>query len=1549
MAARAWVRVGSFLLLVILLAGGLWQCSKESTRGQTAGLQLLLRRADDPGSIWWDADTIEIEITRGGTVAARDTVEIDSSGGFATQLVVPSGGPYTVHVYGWGDGPSYIPDSTCHGVVAAGSHGGIEIAPYQVVTAPVDVYAAVTESLRVTGQAGEWAITAWWAPVPEATGYTLGWHVPGEALAETSAHVADTTLTIEWGSFSTLLALAGEPDSVLFRVRPGFGHRAGVFGESLWVDLSLWMDPPRLNSIAPASGDTIGADTADVFLCFDRSMDATSLPGGVLWCRLPDETPVSFDVLPEDDPAAFILEPTAGALSMGVDYRVTITSAVCDTLGRPFDGDSSVAGLQAHVTEWSTARYAPLQVVSAEPAPGDTGLARDVIVRLALNRPADAGTVTGSSVYVTTPDDSIACGSPTLVASGDTLLWAPGELLWFGTIHTLHATPEVKDLGGYPLDQDATTYPELEPFETSFAILSQPVGPRVAAVEPDSGAEAVPRTAQVRLTFNEPVDPSTVRHYDSFRVLREGSVGIAGEITTDAEERVFTFVPRDELAEGTLYEIRARGELTGGGLGITDPEGNPLDQDRSVPGFQGFSAWFVTEFPPHVEDVTFEPADEDTLVDIAPLVRLIFSRALNPATITPATAQLRLEGQELPSLLDVETDSIVCLQPTDSLDYNTRYSVWVDTLVAAPDGSLLDQDLAASNRQPCERFFTTEPESLHPRVVLVLPAGGDTQVVVTDSVWVTFSLPVVPSTVEQAFRLTRVSGEGAPAPVGGIVGASALSAVFVPDGELLHLTEYEVVVDTFVVSETGFALDQEPDSAGLQVFVSGFRTQPEEVPPMVSAWQPLSGQSDVSVDTDIELVFSEAMDPASVAAGFALLLDEVQIAGSGTLDGTGTIWTFDPEDRLEWGASHDVVVDSSARDVTGNRLDQFPQTPQLDPFLLSFTTEIDQIPPRVAWIEPDSAGTEVGVDVTVRVGFTESLLSESVTSSAFRVLASGDVPVAGAISLELGDSVIAWVPVELPDSLPTLLAYSETFTVIADTLLLDLWENGLDQNAGLPEKQPYVAFFTTMAETLAPRVLALLPGTQDVPIGACPAIVFSEPMDSLSLKEEGVVTLSERDGPAVAFEPTICASADTLTLLPEMLLQYDTEYVVCVDTAAVDLVGNLLDQEPDEPDRQAYSEIFRTILDTEPPMVVAVDPENGEAHVDPATMVRITFSEPVDPSTVHGGSVFLQGPGGNVPLASSPWLEESGTVAVLEPADTLEMGGIFTVFATHLICDLAQPPHQLDQEPDEPGNQDFTSGFSTGHGPVLVWDGPVCDWGDTSIVVFDARASFEDDPGDSICLAVWEWGDGSVDSLTGPDCLLGSHDYGHQDTRGCNGVDDDDDGWVDEQEDEGPSPCDESYRVTLQIYDTHGLMDEGTAGVSFCAFMVRSSDPGQGEYISPYDSVRVELTRPVDATSLDSSVVLLRLPDSVSVAFDIFVEDSARVVVLGPQDALQGGPHVLRFTPGVVDESGFHLDQDLYEPGRQSFEISFNVPIKPDDVPPVDLDPDPWPPPEPDQ
>jgi hypothetical protein len=70
---------------------------------------------------------------------------------------------------------------------------------------------------------------------------------------------------------------------------------------------------------------------------------------------------------------------------------------------------------------------------------------------------------------------------------------------------------------------------------------------------------------------------------------------------------------------------------------------------------------------------------------------------------------------------------------------------------------------------------------------------------------------------------------------------------------------------------------------------------------------------------------------------------------------------------------------------------------------------------------------------------------------------------------------------------------------------------------------------------------------------------------------------------------------------------------------------------------------------------------------------------------------------------------------------------------------------------------------------------------------------------------------------------------------------------------------------------------------------------------------------------------------------------------LGPQDALQGGPHVLRFTPGVVDESGFHLDQDLYEPGRQSFEISFNVPIKPDDVPPVDLDPDPWPPPEPDQ
>lgn len=1537
-----WLRSAARLGCGLLLVAGLWQCARDTTSSGPARLSLDLRRTGAPGTEAPEITRIEIEVAGPSGIAARDTILPAEDGTFRTSLPLPSGGPYEVRVFGWGSAVGLLPAATDSGVVAAGSQGGIEIVPLRTATARLTVTDAVTRGLAVTGWFGEATLAASWSPVPEASAYTLAWYIAQTAEAGSSAIIADTATALTWDEVTFAARSGGAADSVLFRVRPRFGQRPGVFGESLWVDLAFWLDPPRLDSLAPGAGATVGADTATVYLCFDRQIDATSIPAGVHWTRQPAGTAVPFSVDPQTSPSAsFRLQP-AEALAMGSDYRVTIAPQVVDLIGRPFDGDTLEPGLQLVSVDWSTASYDPLRVAEMSPADGDTALARDLRVIVALTRAADVSSLTAEAVYVTGAGDERIAGLLSASAGGDSLYWSPAELLWYATDHTLQITPELRDPRGMPFDQQPETYPELEPFAASFRTLSQPPGPRVLAIDPDSGATSVWRSAQIQVTFSEPIDPATVRHYDTFRVLRNGEVGISGTITHDAAGEAFHFQPSSPLAGGTNYLVRLRATLPGGAIGITNLAGEPLDQDRSAVGFQDFVAWFRTERPPQVQQVTFAPSDGDTLVDVEPMITLAFTCAIDAGSVDAARLQVRRGGAPIAVSVSAVADSLAQIRPASPLAYLTRYSVWADTLIAAPDGSLLDQDLAADGRQPFELFFKTEPESLHPQVDTVFPECGDTTAVVSDSVWLAFSVPIDPLTASGSLTLTRLSGAGAPEFVSGFVAADSLTAHFFPDGELAYATEYRVDLSTALLSATGFALDQEPETPGLQAFTSSFRTQRESIPPVVTGHDPLPGASEVPVDSPITIIFSEPMQPASVASAFHLLRGETDVPGEGSLDASNTEWVFVPQVALEYLTNYGVFVDTLAVDSVGNHLDQHPATPEADPCEFGFQTAPDYDSPRVVATEPGRGQEGVGVDLGVRITFSEAIDPASVPGGALRIEDPVAAAVPGRVTFEPGDSVLVWAPLSLPDSLATWLEFGTTYTVIADTLLTDRWGNRLDQDPGAAGLQADSFFFATLPETLAPRVTALLPGTADVPVSAQPRLVFSEAMDVSSLQAADVIRLEEVEGPLAPFSIETAATGDTVRLVLESWLEFDRDYRIAVATGACDLAGNPLDQQPDLPGDQPYEQIFHTEVDLEPPRVVAVFPDSGAAHVDPATLVRITFSEPIDPSTLHEGSAYLVGPAGIVALATSPWLEEGHRVAVLQPADSLVMGAVFTVIATHLLCDLAG--NALDQDPGGGGNQDFTATFTTGWGPVIVWDGPVCDWGDSARVLLDATASYEHDPGDSIAWAVWDWGDGQIDSLEDAARLIGYHDYGSLDLRGCNGIDDDGDGWVDEADGEGLSPCDESYRIHLRVYDTHGLMDQAVAGVSFCAFLARASEPSPGEYVAPWDSLWVSLSRPVDAGSIDSSVVLLQLPDSTDVAIDLTLGDSARVVVVKPQLPLRGGTHLLRLTPGLRDSYGIAFDQDPATVGRQPFDLRFHVPIKPDDPPPSEWFPDSLPP-----
>jgi hypothetical protein len=1527
MSARRVARLGLGLLLLAALGVGLWQCSEEATTdSRPAGMQLELRR----GSASLAIDSVEVEVWRGSSRVAADTFAVDSSGAFAWLLPLDAGGSYTVRAYARGVGPDAWPGASPErGVVASAAEPSIEVRAGRLVTAILDLASAGPAIDRVSGEPGQDTIRVFWSRVGQASAYELAWYRRRDGLVHAAAATPDTQLALAWDRVSARRRPEAESDSVLFRARAIFGTREGVYGPGLWRELASWLDLPRLTGVTPLPGTTIEPDAFIVHLAFDRSMALGTVEDGAIWELLPSGERVEYTVAAEDASHARLrLEPEAGTIHMDASYRLRLTAALTDADGRPFDADPFQTGLQDAIFTWTTAPYAPLQVVALDPPPGSSEVPLQPTLRVAFNRAVDPASVSAARIWVHSAAGLPVAGSLTIATTRDTVAWQASVPFWYAAVCTLGVSTDVCDAQGRALDQDAGTYPEREPFVAPWRVLEQPLGPRVDAIQPAAGETGVSRDAAIEVEFSEPVDTLSVRTADSFRVLRAGQVGIPGALRHDAEQRRFSFHPGERLQTGTVYQVQVNGQVTGR-TGVTDRDGIPLDQDRGTSGFQSFLAAFRVERAPAVQSLAFEPARSDSFARVGAVVRLRFTRAIDPATLSGAAIGLRRGTATVPATLQVASDSLVVrITPGAPLIHERRYAVWVDTLVTTRDGSRLDTQPERPWHEPYLAFFTAEPESLHPRVARCAPAAGDTAVAVTDSIRIEFTSVIDPATVTvQTLQLARAAG-GSP-PVAASVRADTLTAWLVPSGALAYGTEYEVKVTTAVTSRNGFfALDQDRSAPGLQSFASRFTTIQERVAPYVAASQPIDGANEVPVDSPIRLTFSESMDASSIPPAFSVLQADVSLGGVLTSNQGLTVWTFTPDEPLAWHTPVAVRLETTARDLAGNRLDQDPETPDRQPFEIAFVTQTEGTPPRVTANSPADGAAGVRIGSEVRLTFSEPLSPATVAAVSVRIRA-GEAPVPGALTLTGADSIVTWFPIDPVDSTRVPLAFATAYRVDADTLITDRYANRLDQDPNLPGAQPFVAFFTTQPETLAPRVTALLPGTADVPVDARPQVIFSEPMDGASLTRPDAVRLLEGATPvAIALE--LAASADTLTLAPAQTLRPSQYYTLRVDTLATDRVGNALDQDADHPGPQPYLGVFLTEADTTAPRVLGVSPADAEQHADPGTGIEAIFSERIDPGTVHGTSVYLNGPDGVVALRDGPSLDETGTRVRLLPAGPLAEGEAYGLLVSHLVTDLVG--HALDQEPETPGAQDFTSAFRIGLRPVVVWAGGLCALGDSTRVRFDAGGSYAPDEGATLRFAYWDWGDGTRDTLGAPGGLMATHAYDCQDRAGCDALDNDGDGAVDEGDAGG---CDESHRVILRLADTHGVTGADTAGVAFCAFQVLEARPASGDSVGMTDTVRFTFSRGLVRDGLEEGIEFVQLRNPEPVVFEIALRDAGHTLQLQPAYGFGTGEYHVRLTEGVRDSLGVGLDQDACLPGHQAFEWTGYGPPRPPLPPPV--------------
>ena len=181
------------------------------------------------------------------------------------------------------------------------------------------------------------------------------------------------------------------------------------------------------------------------------------------------------------------------------------------------------------------------------------------------------------------------------------------------------------------------------------------------------------------------------------------------------------------------------------------------------------------------------------------------------------------------------------------------------------------------------------------------------------------------------------------------------------------------------------------------------------------------------------------------------------------------------------------------------------------------------------------------------------------------------------------------------------------------------------------------------------------------PTDANIAATFNEPMDGATINDTTFL-VSGSDGNNLSGRVTYDSDTRTATFLPAVQLSYSAMYTATLTTGVTDAGGNPLALD--------YSWEFTTVAapDTTPPTVISKDPVDDARGVAVSSPVSVTFSEPIDTSTISG-SISVNNPDGPVP--GTFFFTDDNATVIFDPTADLANDTTYSVIITTGLKDLA--------------------------------------------------------------------------------------------------------------------------------------------------------------------------------------------------------------------------------------------------------------------------------------
>lgn len=678
----------------------------------------------------------------------------------------------------------------------------------------------------------------------------------------------------------------------------------------------------------------------------------------------------------------------------GLSPQTTYVYSIAANCESGIVSDRSVENAASTVT---TVDITPPTVIANQPPANFVGVSPAATVTATFSEGMDPATINATTFTLRVTGGAAIAGAVTYNQATRTATFTPASSLPNPVNFTATITTGARDLAGNAL---------AAPFSWTFTTRDD-TGPTVVATSPAAGATGVSPGTAVNITFSEALDATTINATNiTMRVTTSGAA-VPGTVTYNATTRVATFTPAATLAQTTSYTVTV-------GAAVRDAAGNQMGAP--------FTFAFTTGDTNAPSVVSVVPANGALNVALNTTVRVTFSEPMDPASLTTTTVSLRntVTSAVVPATVTYDASAnTAVLTPSAPLAANTNYTLTVTTGARDAAGNPLGGQFTST-------FTTINPDTTAPTVTAVAPTNNAVGVPVSTTVQVTFSEEMNQSTLNTTNITLRNTITNAL--VAGTVSSTATVATFTPSGPLSNATNYTVTVTTGVTDVAGNPLASQ--------FTSTFTTAAlaDVTPPSIVSRSPTNGSTNVAINTNATVTFSEAMDASTINSNNITLTPTAggaAVPASVTCNSPCTTATLDPTANLANNTSYTLTVTTNVRDVAGNPLAANSTS--------TFTTIPDTTSPTVISRTP-TAATGVPVGTTVTFTFSEDMDPTTINGSTVTLnVTAGGAPVTGSVAYNAGTRTATFTP-----SAP--LTPSTNYTATVTTGARDLAGNPLAGN-----------------------------------------------------------------------------------------------------------------------------------------------------------------------------------------------------------------------------------------------------------------------------------------------------------------------------------------------------------------------------------------------------------------------------------------------------------------------------------------------------------------------